>query len=192
MNVDAGINFGKWGDPTSRFLYEESMFDILPRIQFFGTVADYGGGNGLLKNYVPGLITIDKDVEKKPDIVDDILTHSNPYDIVVLRYVLHYLTDYEVLALMQKLLSNGVQKVLIIQFTNEDLISKYKCSINEKKYFRTLSQLKALLNNQHPFYTKEYEVDPDFYQNRLGITIDFSHEEQLNAFYVDTFKLTGD
>ena len=152
-------------------------------IRYLITHGDYGGGNGLLKQHIPHATTIDIDKSKNPDIVENILKHSKHYDLVVLRYVLHYLTDSEVLELFDVL---NCTHVLVIQFVNEDLKSKYYNSVNECKYFRTNRQLKALLPNKiQTIYSKNYKVDAEFYENRLEKDWNYkAHSETLKAYYL--------
>jgi hypothetical protein len=108
---DKGIDFGKWSDNTSKLMYFDSLKDILSKINTSGTVADFGGANGILKQFIPNIITIDIDVTKEPDILDNILTHKGVYDLIVIRFVLHYLNDYEVLQLF-----NNINKVFLKNF----------------------------------------------------------------------------
>jgi len=179
---DEGLNFGTWKDDVSKFLYYTSTKEILSKIKIKGSVADFGGGNGLLKKLIPNAISIDIDASKNPDITDSILTHDKKYDLVIIRYVLHYLNDYEVLRLFKNINANNI---LIIQFENEDLKSKYKNSINEFKYFRTEKQLKQLLpSGFKTIYEKEYELGSNFYINRLGKGIYKTHKEVLKAYYL--------
>ena len=179
---DKGENFGTWNDDISKFLYYDSTKEILSKIKIPSLVADFGGANGLIKQFIPNCITIDKDESKKPDVIANILEHSKRYELVILRYVLHYLNDYEVIMLFKNL---NALNVLIIQFENNDLKSKYDNSINEFKYFRTEEQLKALLpNNIKTIYKKEYELGNDFYINRLGKGIYKTHKEILKAYYL--------
>ncbi len=179
---DKGESFGTWNDEVSKFLYYDSTKEILSKIKIPSLVADFGGANGLMKQFIPNCITIDKDKSKKPDVIADILNHSKRYELVILRYVLHYLNDYEVIMLFKNL---NALKTLIIQFENNDLKSKYNNSINEFKYFRTEEQLKALLpKNIKTIYEKEYKLGNEFYTNRLGEGIYKTHKETLKAYYV--------
>jgi hypothetical protein len=178
---DNGVNFGKWTDKVSKFMYFDSTKDILSKIQIPGVVADYGGANGNLKTFIPHAISIDIDGSKQPDIIDDILTHVGNYELIVVRYVLHYLNDYEVLQLFKTIKSNA----LIIQFTNEDLKSKYQNSQNEFKYFRTARQLKKLLPNCKEIYSKKYTIGSSFYKNRLNIDNAVTHKETLKAYFYE-------
>lgn len=182
LKTDAGELFGLWGDNVSEFIYTKSFDEILNLVDLpSGKIADYGGGNGILKKFIPDLITVDLDVDKTPDIVDNILTHSGEYDFVISRYVMHYLNDYEVL----KFFKNIEKPCLIVQFCNNDLKNKYETSVNEFKYFRTESQLEALLPiGSKKVYSKSYTVTPEFYLNRLNLTTDITHEETLNAYTV--------
>lgn len=178
---DQGQNFGKWDDPVSKFMYYDSTKEILSKINLPENIADYGGANGNLKTFIPSAISIDLDPSKNPDIIDNIITHTGIYDLVIIRYVLHYLNDYEVIKLFNNIKSKNI---LIIQFTNEDLISKYKNSINEFKYFRTADQLKKIIPNYFKeIYSKEITITEDFYNNRLKINNALWHQENIRAFY---------
>ena len=115
---DKGQEFGTWKDSVSKFLYDSSTKDILKKIDIPKNVGDYGGGNGLLKQHIPHATTIDIDKSKNPDIVENILKHSKHYDLVVLRYVLHYLTDSEVLELFD------VLQILQNKQTVESIVAK--------------------------------------------------------------------
>jgi hypothetical protein len=179
---DSGIDFGTWKDSVSKFLYYDSTKEILSKINIPDSVADFGGANGLLKKLIPHSVSVDKDDSKNPDIIDDILIHSKSYDLIVLRYVLHYLNDYEVIQLFKNI---NALNVLIIQFENNDLKSKYYNSVNEFKYFRTEEQLKALLPDSiQTIYKKKYLIDKDFYLNRLGEGNYTEHNEILTAYYL--------
>ena len=182
--IDQGDNFGKWQDSTSKFMYEDSIKEILSKIEIPEIVADYGGANGILRKFIKNIITIDIDNSKNPDITDDILTHEGKYDLVIIRFVLHYLNDYEVLELFKNINTYHKGKVLIIQFTNEDLKSKYNNSKNEFKYFRTKNQLEKLLPNFIKIYSKSYLCTKEFYQNRLKIKDAIEHEEIINAYLI--------
>jgi len=182
INVDNGVNFGMWEDETSDYLYRRSIRQILDQIHVPSSVGDYGGGNGLIKQYIPHAVTIDKDKEKQPDVLQNILEHEGFYDLGILRYVLHYLNDYEVMELFSKM---NCLKVLVIQFTNQDLHVKYHNSKNEFKYFRTKEQLEALLpvKAKHIF-SGEYRCTNEFYKNRLQLDNSISHLEQLQAYII--------
>ena len=181
---DNGVNFGNWKDDVSEFLYKKSTKEILSLISVPQVVADYGGANGNLKQFIPQAVSIDKDPSKEPDIIDNILTHKNEYDLVVIRYVLHYLTDKEVLQLFKSIQS---KKTLVIQFVNNDLESKYHNSQNEEqKYFRTEEQLKALLPKtaEKIYASKSYTLGALFYENRLGKGVYKNHQESISAYLI--------
>jgi len=183
--TDQGTNFGKWTDTISQFMYQSSTKDILNLISIPNKVADYGGANSNMKSYIPNLITIDIDGTKNPDIHDNIINHKGEYDLIIIRYVLHYLNDYEVLELFNNIKQYHKGQVLIIQFTNEDLKSKYKNSINEFKYFRTENQLEELLPHFTKIYTKDYKVTKEFYLNRLNNPNGINHQETLNGYLIN-------
>lgn len=191
-NEDQGTNFGKWDDSTSRLIYYDSMKQILDLMDNRGylqgveRIADYGGANGIMKEFIPGIITIDIDSSKNPDIVDDILVHSGEYDLIIIRYVLHYLNDYEVIQLFNHIESFHKGKVLIVQFVNDELKEKYQNSKNELKYFRTLNQMKALLpRGEKVLYNGDYLCSSQFYKNRLNIDNAIPHSEKLIAYLYD-------
>tara|TARA_R110000751_G_scaffold121652_1_gene222176 strand:+ start:2150 stop:2710 length:561 start_codon:yes stop_codon:yes gene_type:complete len=179
---DKGTDFGKWNDTTSEFLYKTSTKEILNILDIKGVVADYGGANGNLKTFLPNSISIDIDSSKKPDIIDNILTHNKKYDWVIIRYVLHYLTDKEIIQLFNNIQSDNI---LIIQFTNENLKIKYSNSKNEIKYFRTRTQLESLLPKKtNNIYRKVFNCASEFYKNRLGLEKGIEHIETLNAYFI--------
>jgi len=181
-NEDKGLDFGKWNDPTSKLIYYDSVKEILQKINIPKKVADFGGGNGILKNFIPNIITIDIDPTKKPDVIDNILTHTGTYDLIIIRFVLHYLNDYEIIQLFNNLKSSNI---LVIQFINNDLLSKYENSINEFKYFRTENQLEALIPLGEIIYQKEYIVTKEFYKNRLNNNNAIQHKEIIKAYYYE-------
>lgn len=187
-NCDCGINFGKWTDETSIYMYNDSTQEILKKINLQGKkIVDLGGGNGIIKKFLPNAITIDSDATKNPDVVANILTYqpSEKFDAVILRYVLHYLSDYEILQLFENLKKWHKGHVLIQQFANEDLKAKYKNSINEKKFFRCEKQLLKLLpKNATIIYRKKYLVKKEFYKNRLQNNNGVEHEELMLGIYI--------
>lgn len=193
---DQGKDFGKWDDPISRFMYHDSMIQIIEAFEkkapgFLSRpglrIADYGGGNGLLKAFFPEIISIDHDISKEPDIADDIMTHEGEYDLIIIRYVLHYLNDYQVIRLFEQIQSFHKGPILIIQFTNPSLRRKYRNSKNEFKYFRTERQLEALIpdDDRWPIYWKPYRVTQEFYFNRLKIENAIDHREELRAYILN-------
>lgn len=185
--IDQGKQFGKWNDSTSEFMYYNSLHEIkhflkINSINTDCSIGDYGGGNGILKSFFNNVTTIDEDYTKNPDIVDNILTHNKYYDLVILRYVLHYLNDYELIELFENI---NAKNILIIQFTNEDLKTKYFNSRNEIKYFRNEAHLKSLIPTKSELiYSKEYLVKKDFYINRIGDGEYLNHYEKLNTWYI--------
>jgi hypothetical protein len=181
---DKGIDFGKWSDKISKLMYFDSVKDILSKIELPKRIADYGGANGILKNFIPNIITIDIDESKNPDIVDNILIHKGDYDLIIIRFVLHYLNDYEIIQLFENIKSYHKGNTLIIQFTNEDLKSKYNNSKNEFKYFRTKNQLEKLLPNFTKIYSIQYKCTKEFYKNRLNIDNSIEHKEEINAYLI--------
>jgi len=186
--IDKGSYFGMWTDSISKLMYFDSTKELLQKISISGKIADYGGANGLLKTFIPNAISIDIDKTKNPDIVDNIITHKGKYNIIFIRYVLHYLNDYDVLKLFQNIATYHKGIVIIQQFTNEDLKSKYYNSINEQKYFRTEKQLLALLPPCEKIYSKQYTVTKNFYLNRLDNSNAIEHKECINAYLINYEK----
>lgn len=179
---DQGTSFGTWTDPVSRFMYEESLREYLPLMDLRGRVVDYGGANGLFKKVVPQAVTVDNDPSKNPDVVDDILTHGQNYDAGFCRFVLHYLTDQQVIQFVSRA---NVNRLYVSQFVNQDLRGKYANSRGEgTKYFRTFEQTKALLGPCEELWRSSYQVGHDFYLNRLGIEGAVAHEEEIVLFKV--------
>lgn len=182
FEVDQGVDFGKWGDATSQFMYNESLDLILPLVRLHGSVGDFGGANGILKNYHYPVTTIDVDASKAPDVVDDILTHTGEYDIAWARYVMHYLTDQQV---MQFLDNVRAPRIIIVQFVNDDLHTKYRNSVGETKYFRTGEQMKALLPSAaREVMSLSYHVSASFYANRLGLKDATPHGETIKVYEI--------
>lgn len=187
---DKGQEFGTWPDKVSRLMYAGIMPIVLSQIELPNNIADYGGANGLLKEYIPNATSIDIDPSKKPDIVDNIILHKGKYDLVFMRYVLHYLAGEEIATMLQNINS----RLVIIQFTNEeeDLELKQKISQDNeaKKYFRTKEQLFALFKDFVILNAIEidYKVTPEFYKNRLQINTDISHNEQIQIIELEKKK----
>lgn len=180
--VDQGESFGTWEDETSRFMYDTSLTAILAGVHMEGHIGDFGGANGLLKRRLPNsrVTTIDIDPSKNPDIVDDILTHSEPYDIAWCRYVMHYLTDQQVIHFIDNV---NAPRIVLVQFANPDLRVKYANSRNETKYFRTGEQLESLLPSGIELVgATEYMVTAEFYKNRLGLEDAQPHTEHLLVY----------
>lgn len=183
-DIDQGAAFGTWSDPVSRFMYQDSMPPILTAAKLTGHVGDFGGANGLLKAFYPNVTTIDTDDTKGPDIVDDILNHRGSYDTGWCRYVLHYLSDREVIRFLDYV---KVPRMIVVQFVNDedDLRLKYANSYGEKKFFRTGTQLRALLPRKNRLiFSRPYRVTPEFYRNRLKLDNAVEHGERLEAYEI--------
>jgi hypothetical protein len=191
MDVDQGTRFGSWTDPTSRLIYHDVMPVMLtgidPRLQ----VLDLGGGNRLLQQWLPYSIAVDVDPSKEPDVVADVLTYTPRVapDLVVMRYLLHYLTDAQVVELLRHVDTYHDGPVLVIQFVNDgfDLELKRRNSINEVKHFRNEGHLLSLVGLGGPRFLRrrvavEYEVTAEFYRNRLGNPDGVTHNETVVSY----------
>ena len=188
MNIDQGTRFGRWEDETSRLMYFDAMPVLLSGIDTTGVVADYGGGNGLLKQWMPDAISIDTDASKQPDVVDNILTHTGSYDLIVMRYLLHYLDVNQIDRLFRHLAEFHNGSILVIQFVNDDLKAKQANSVNESKTFFTESQLTGLLSRYWtvtPGNAIDYTVSAEFYRNRLNHPTPTAHRERLIALTLE-------
>lgn len=186
--VDAGTAFGTWPDATSRLIYHDAMPALLSGTYTTSPTVDLGGGNGLARQWFPHLTTVDSDEAKRPDVVADVLTWQpapgRRYDRVLLRYVLHYLADAQVEALLRHVATWHDGELLVIQFVNDDLAAKRANSVNETKHFRTEAQLLALLAPWSPQrrLALDYVVEPEFYRNRLGHPNPTGHPERVVAY----------
>lgn len=179
---DQAEAFGRWNDPTSQLMYNDIMPVALSGVDIPARVADYGGANGLLKEWIPHSLSVDYDATKGPDISEDILAHKGTYDLIVMRYVLHYMNDQTVIGLMRHIASFHEGRVLIIQFVNDDLVVKHANSIGEVKWFRDEYHLRTLLENDWRIDARrsvDYVVDAEFYRNRLHHPNPTSHDEQI-------------
>lgn len=188
-DVDQGQAFGSWGDPTSRLIYHDAMPALLSGVDRSGHVLDLGGGNGLAREWFPNLTTVDTDAAKGPDVVADALTYVPPArpDLVLLRYVLHYLNGYDVVRLLRHV-TTYADTLLVVQFVNDDLVAKRANSVNESKVFRTEMHLGQLVRPWWRLVRRiavEYEVHPDFYRNRLGHPNPTAHAERVVSYYCE-------
>lgn len=188
MQIDDSETFGKGKDATSRLLYAHSLslaVDRLPQLKR-GVIYDLGGGNGLSRKHFPNddVVTIDSSPAMKPDIVADIRDHDVPDNasLVLLRFVLHYLTDVDVGRLLDRIKA----LVLLIQFTNDDIEAKtmQTAGIEDHRYFRTWDETTTLLGGGFErLYRIEYTVTPEFYMARTGRTGMSKHDETLGAWF---------
>lgn len=190
---DSGQAFGTWPNATARFMYDEAMECCVSDINALARVGDLGGGNGLLKRWLPNAVSVDHDPSKNPDVLDNIMSHVDEYDWLLLRYVLHYMDDAAVVALLAHLASYHKGRLKIIQFANHDLEVKQHNSVNETKFFRTPNQLTGLLTASADWAllrmsAAQYGVDEDFYRWRLQHPDPVGHNEFLMTY---TFARAG-
>lgn len=180
---DRGIAFGTWPNQTAQLMYHDIMPLALSSIDTSGAVADFGGGNGLMKQWIPQAVSVDYDVTKEPDVYEDILTHQGLYDLIIMRYVLHYMTDFQIRQLFDNIASFHEGRVLVIQFVNSDLAAKVYNSVGETKYFRNEAQLANLFDlNKWILRSRKavaYRVDADFYRWRLNHPNPKAHDETV-------------
>jgi len=188
---DIAATFGKGEGPTSQLLYRHSFELLRGRIPSFRTVYDLGGGNGMAKAWWPTVITVDNNPAMEPDICADIREYAVPDDaeLIVLRYVAHYLSDQELTRLLERV---HHKPVLLIQFTNENPGDKYAQTgtrgqgAEDGKTFRTWAGLVHLLE---PWGFRQrlridYEVEPGFYVERFGKPgAYFAHPETLGVWF---------
>ena len=186
---DKGTAFGTWPNATAQLMYHDIMPLALSGIDTTGRVADFGGANGLLKEWIPQAVSVDYDATKQPDVIADILTHRGEYDLIVIRYVLHYLRDDQVQQLFDNLATSHKGRVLIIQFVNADLAVKNYNSVGETKYFRGESHLANLFDPAKWVLCSRkavaYRVDQEFYRWRLDHPNPMEHDETVIIYELE-------
>lgn len=186
VNVDQGARFGLWPDATSRLMYHDAMPALLSGVPTDQPTVDLGGANGLAREWFPNLVTVDTDASKEPDVVADARTwvpQGKP-GLVLLRYVLHYLSNPEAVDLLAHVVTY-TRHLLVIQFVNDDLEAKYANSVNERKWFRTELELRWLVSASWAITRRvavEYDVDPEFYRQRLLHPNPTGHRETVVAY----------
>lgn len=183
---DNGSNFGKWNDNVSNILYNTANKIIASQILKNDVVADYGGANSLLKNDVQckEYFCIDIDNTKKQIdnfINEDIITHKGSYDKVIIKLVMHYLTDKQIKEMLKNITA---KEIIICQFINskEDILVKKKISNLSKeseKFFRNKEELLSIIGECDTLAEIDYVCDREFYLNRLGLDTNLSHKETL-------------
>lgn len=194
MNPDQGTRFGTWPDAVSRYMYETSVPEWVAALRVDTGLAwwDLGGANGLLRGAFPNLTTLDSDPAKEPDVVADLLAVPPEPAIPrgILRYVLHYLPDGYVHAMLAAL---PVDELVVVQFVNDPPAVKYAASRHEpRRYFRTGPTLYHLLTDgtgwdaAASWVGPTYTVTGDFYVNRLGgVPADYvPHDETIHAHHL--------
>ena len=156
-------------------------------------MADLGGGGGLSRGFLaPSCVvtTVDSDPSTGPDVVADLLTWTPPaapFDTVLLRYVLHYLSDRQVRALFASMTGWRWSNVLVVQFANQRPEDKAANSADtDDRHWRTPAELVRLLHDDLPAWLAgprvnrlDYTVHPEFYGSRLGVPGKYPHGETL-------------
>jgi hypothetical protein len=190
---DQGTSFGTWPDPTAQLMYHDIMPLALSGIDTSGKVADFGGGNGLLREWIPHAVSVDYDTTKKPDVYADILTHRGTYDLIIMRYVLHYMRDEQVKQLFDNIAEYHNGRVLLIQFVNNDLAIKNYNSVGEVKYFRGEPHLASLIDQEKWLMRSRkavaYRVGAEFYKWRLGHLNPMTHDEIVVIYELEPRKV---
>jgi hypothetical protein len=182
--------FGTWPDATSDLIYRGAMPYLLAGLPTDGPVVDLGGANGLSRGFLPGrqITTVDIDPATGPDVVADALTYRHPERAatVLVRYLLHYLTDGQVRALFANLARWHEGAVLVVQFTNDQPREKAANSADTAdRRWRHPAELLHLLGNLDGWRRcarvnrLDYTVQPDFYTSRLGAPGRYPHAETL-------------
>jgi hypothetical protein len=203
LNIDK--NFGNWTDPVSKFMYLDHFSRIYKderyRLARYRRIEDLGGANGKLKTFFgSSLTTVDIDETNNPDFLGNIINYNGftefrwrgerrqikiESDLIIIRYVLHYLTDDEIRKMFQNLKLHHKGDILIVQFTNEgeDMNIKKQNSINEIKYFRTEDELTSLISEFEVIATdtESFTVTSEFYRNRLQNYKALPHQEQIQT-----------
>lgn len=187
-NLDGGTMFGTWPDRTSRLMYHDAMPALLNGINTSAPrVLDLGGANGLLREWFAGEVTtVDLEADHHPDVVADARKYvpTCAQDLVVMRYLLHYLDNVGVLELLRHVAVWHHGTVVLIQFVNDDVALKYEASLGEPpRWYRTHRQLLDLIDRTpwrvQSKVTVGYEVDAEFYRNRLGSNNGLAHSETI-------------
>jgi len=196
--MSAGTGFGTWTDPTSDLMYRGAMPYLLAGLPAGESVVDLGGGSGLSRLWWPrqpvDITTVDSDPDTHPDVLADILTyaHAGVADTVLLRYVLHYLTDWQVRDLFAQIARWHRSNVIVVQFANTRPYEKTENSADSgDRVWRTPGALLRLLGDlpawviAPAFNRIDYTVRPDFYASRLGRAGRYPHAETLLGLSLD-------
>lgn len=167
------VGFGTWPDPTSRLIYTDALPALLSGVPRDDSVLDLGGANGLSRRYFSNVTTVDMDPSTSPDVVADIrrYTPATSYDRVLLRYVLHYLPDADVMALADHIAAYHYGPVHVVQFLGT--AAKVAASPDRAtRWMRSEPELVELLLADSWQVTQRvaltYDVHPDFYRYRCG------------------------
>lgn len=203
--IDQGEDFGKWTDPVSKFIYHDHFVGIFDKfdLQKYSKIEDLGGSNGLLSKFFVDkeFSTTDIDESKNPDFIGNIVYYNGiaefrwrgmifkqeyQSDLLIIRFVLHYMTDDEILTMFNNIKKNHKGDILVIQFSNEgnDMEIKRQNSINEVKIFRTPNELRQLFNDFEikQVDTQIYQVTQEFYRNRLQNYEAKPHNETIHTY----------
>jgi hypothetical protein len=205
FDEDGGTTFGSWGDKVSSLIYRDVMPIVLGATRLgntSGTVGDYGGANGHLRQWMPEgveVITIDIDPSKQPDVLANVIDYQPPsrFDLTFMRYLIHYLEDGQVVDMLDNLRAFS-SKLVLVQICNDARQAEIKSSIcgahEEVKFWRDIHEIVELFGRagwrmSPDCVTINYTVTPEFYLNRLGVDTPRSHGESI---LVADFSATPD
>jgi hypothetical protein len=177
-----GPLFGTYPDATSQLIYRDAWPALLSGVPRTDSVLDLGGANGLSRLYFENVTTVDSDPTSGADVVADIRTYEpeQVFDRVLLRYVLHYLPDIQVLPLLRRIASYHDGPVHVIQFVGRTEEKAASSADRAVRWFRTEASLRSLMAAGGYVVDRrialQYTVEPEFYLNRLGQAAP-AHEE---------------
>lgn len=182
VEVADGPLFGTYPDRTSQLIYRDAWPALLSGVPRTDTVLDLGGANGLSRLYFTDVTTVDSDRTSSADVLADARYYEprRHFDRVLLRYVLHYMSDLDVQRLLRKVASYHDGPVHVIQFVGRTAEKAESSADREMRWFRSEATLLALLASAGYAVERrialQYRVEPEFYLNRLGVEAP-AHEE---------------
>lgn len=183
VDVKDGAVFGTYPDATSQLIYRDAWPALLSGVPRTDSVLDLGGANGLSRLYFTGTVTtVDSDPASGADVIADVrdYTPDRAHDRVLVRYVCHYLRDKDVVALLRLVRRYHDGPVHLIQFVGHPWEKRTASADRDIRWFRTEQHLMQLVTSSGYVLQRrialQYHVEPEFYQNRLGVAAP-GHEE---------------